>query len=86
MIRNLATGFALCAAAIMSMLIIKRGITNDPDRTGSPYLRIEEMLKQYNERHPSPAISKAFLSGLHHLQGMRDWSAANQNWWGIQNH
>jgi hypothetical protein len=65
-------GTSVCAAAIMSMLIIKRGITNDPDRTGSPYLRIEEMLKQYNERHPSPAISKAFLSGLHHLQGRID--------------
>ena len=52
----------------MVMLIIKRGIVDDPSRTGLPYMRLDEMMELYNKRHPSPSISDAFLAGLKHFQ------------------
>ena len=61
-------GTTICASAVMVMLIIKRGIVDDPSRTGLPYMRLDEMMELYNKRHPSPSISDAFLAGLKHFQ------------------
>ena len=60
-------GTTICASAVMVMLIIKRGIVDDPSRTGLPYMRLDEMMELYNKRHPSPSISDAFVAGLEHF-------------------
>ena len=61
-------GNTVSPSALLSMLIIKRGITDDPTRTGMPFMRLEEMLELYRKRHPVPSITKDFLFGLQHFQ------------------
>ena len=72
-------------SALLSMLIIKRGITNDPTRKGLPYMRIEEMFELYNNRHPVPNISKDFIYGLEHFQKRIDKKRIDKTYEKIDN-
>ena len=78
-------GTTVSPSALLSMLIIKRGITNDPTRNGSPYMRIEEMFELYNNRHPVPNISKDFIYGLEHFQKRIDKKRIDETYEKIDN-
>jgi ankyrin repeat protein len=65
-------GRSVSPAAVLSAFIFKRGKKIDESKSISPFFRIEEMIKLYEERHPQPAISDTFITCLQHLQNRLD--------------
>ncbi len=74
------SGQRASVAAILGMLLTKRGIPDDPSR-GLPFLRLEESLKLITSRLPVEwAPGRAFVRGLEQLQEGLDKKRTDAAW------